>query len=84
MVRFLWFSGCQIAFVIIPRLDVACGTGCTELPLQEVLAAPSVLHTDSGLFDWLLRLLARIEECAKSQPGMRHIVARVLVEGSMP
>ncbi len=70
--------------MIIPCLELECGTGCTALPLEEALAPPSAPHTDSGLFDWLLRLLARIEECAKTQPGMRLIVARILVEGSVP
>ena len=70
--------------MIILRFAVACGTGCTESPLEEVLAPPSVDYPDSGLFHWLLRLLARIDESCLGQPGVRLVVARLLVEGVVP
>ena len=75
---------CHFIFVIILRFAVACGTGCTESPLEEVLAPPSVDYPDSGVFHWLLRLLARIDESCLGQPGVRLVVARLLVEGVVP
>ena len=75
---------CHFILVIIPRLDFECGTGCTASPLEEVLAPPSVDRADSGLFDWLLKLFARMEECCVAQPGVRFVIARILAEMSLP
>ena len=81
---FLVRGGCNRIFVNIARVVVSCGTGCTESPLEEVLALPGVDRTDSGLLDWLLKLLARMEECCVAQPGVRFVIARILAEMSLP
>ena len=84
LVGFLWFLGCHILFVILIRIVVASGTGCTESPLEEGLAAPCVAHEESGLFQWILQFLARLESCCKELPEVRSLIAGLLLESSFP
>ena len=83
LVGFLWFLGCHILFVILLRVVVG-GTGCSESPLEECLAAPSVDREESGLFQWLMQFLARLEVCCKELPEVRSLIASLLLESSFP
>ena len=69
--------------MILLRVVVG-GTGCSESPLEEYLAAPSVDHEESGLFRWLLQFLARLESCCKQLPEVRSLIAGLLLESSFP
>ena len=83
LVGFLWFLGCHFDFVILLHV-VAGGTGCSESPLEECLAAPSVDREESGLFQWLMQFLARLESCCKRLPEVRSLIASLLLESSFP
>lgn len=84
LVGFLWFLGCHFVFVILLRVVVVGGTGCSESPLEECLAAPSVDREESGLFRWFLQFLARLETCCKELPEVRSLIASLLLESSFP
>ena len=84
LVAFLWFLGCHFVFVILLRVVVVGGTGCSESPLKECLAAPSVDREESGLFQWLMQFLARLESCCKELPEVRSLIASLLLESSFP
>ena len=84
LVGFLWFLGCHFDFVILLRVVVVSGTGCSESPLEECLAAPSVDREESGLFQWLMQFLARLETCCKELPEVRSLIASLLLESSFP
>ena len=76
--------GCHLIFVILIRLVVVSGTGCSESPLEECLAAPSADYEESGLFRWLIQFLARLEVCCKELPEVRSLIASLLIESSFP
>ena len=74
---------CHFVFVILLRVVVDGGTGCSESPLEECLAAPSD-REESGLFQWLMQFLARLETCCKELPEVRSLIASLLLESSFP
>lgn len=81
----MWLLGCHVVFVILIRLVVVVGgTGCTESPLEEGLAAPIADREESGLFQWILQFLARLETCCKELPEVRSLIAGLLLESSFP
>ena len=74
---------CHFIFVILLRVVVG-GTGCSESPLLECLAAPCVDHEESGLLGWLAQFLAQLETCCRGLPEVRSLIASLLMESSFP